>query len=82
MSEVKEHITCAEAIFCPSWGEYKVAENNVVISARLWNVNIYKVRNITITNPDECAFCGLYKKGKPSIDCHCKVCEERRASND
>lgn len=54
MSEVKEHITCAEAIFCPSWGEYKVAENNVVISARLWNVNICKVRNITITNPDEC----------------------------
>lgn len=65
MSEVKEYTTCAEAIFCPSWGEYKC-----------------QVRKITITNPEECAFCGLYKKGKPSTDCHCEVCEERRMSDD
>lgn len=65
MSEVKEYATCAEAMFCPSWGEYKC-----------------RIRKITVTNPEECAFCGLYKKGKPSTDCHCEACEERRMSDD
>ena len=31
--------------------------------------------NISIV--DEGAYCGLYTNGKPSTNCHCKVCEEK-----
>ena len=66
MSDVKNCTTCTEAIFCSSWDRYRC-----------------KIRKIRIRPDDnECAYCGLYKKGKPDNDCRCKVCEERSKEDD
>lgn len=66
MSDVKNCTTCTEAIFCSSWGRYRC--------------NIRKIR--IRLDDNECAYCGLYKKGKPDADCQCKTCMERSREDD
>lgn len=47
-----------------------------------WGEYKCKIRKMNISDTDEGAFCGLYKKGKPSTNCHCKVCEEKEDINN
>ena len=47
-----------------------------------WGEYKCKTRKMNITDTDEGTFCGLYKKVKPSTDCHCKVFEERDGINN
>lgn len=68
ISDIKNCTTCAEAIFCPSWGWYK---------CKLRKINIPDGDSVNM-----CTFCGLYKKGELSEKCNCETCEERRMQDD